>query len=88
MPPTKKKYTYQPNIKKYDGMHITSLHRYAIKGLSSDSVSKIQLNDGDGTFEDDRRFALLYADEKKEFDEDNPTWLHKVIACMIKMYNM
>ena len=78
MPHTKKKYTYQPNIKKYNGMHITSLHRYAIKGLSSD-VSRIQLNDGDGTFEDDRRFALLYADaDGKEFDEDNPTWLHKV----------
>ena len=69
-------------------MHITSLHRYAIKGLSSDSLSKIQLNDGDGTFEDDRRFALLYADEKKEFDEDNPTWLHKVIACMMIMMYM
>jgi len=57
-------------------MHITSLHRYAVKGLSGDSVNTILLNDGDGTFEDDRRFALLYAE--REFDEDNPEWLHKV----------
>eukprot|EP00571_Detonula_confervacea_P010530 CAMPEP_0172304598 /NCGR_PEP_ID=MMETSP1058-20130122/5993_1 /TAXON_ID=83371 /ORGANISM="Detonula confervacea, Strain CCMP 353" /LENGTH=349 /DNA_ID=CAMNT_0013015897 /DNA_START=147 /DNA_END=1196 /DNA_ORIENTATION=- len=76
-------YSYQPNDKKYNGMHITSLHRYAVKGLSGDSVPLIKLNDGDGTFEDDRRFALMY-DTRDDtngvdalFDDKDPSWLHK-----------
>lgn len=71
------KYTDQPDHKKYDGMRITSLHRYAIKGLSGDSVSSLTLNDGDGAFEDDRRFALLYDTSSKSFDGADPVWLHK-----------
>jgi len=54
--------------------HVT--HRYAVKGLSGDSVDSVLLQEGDGTFEDDRRFALLY-DEGEHFDENYPTWLHK-----------
>lgn len=58
-------------------MHITSLHRYAVKGLSGDSLDSVTFQEGDGTFEDDRRFALLYDDRTKYFIEDNPEWLHK-----------
>lgn len=76
--PAMKSYTYQPNLKKYDGISIKSLHRYAVKGLSGDSVSSMTLIGGDGTFEDDRRFALLYDEKTGVFDEDNPKWLHKV----------
>src|SRR5210317_2074215 len=69
-------YRYEPNIKNYD-MHITSLHRYAVKGLSGDSIDSVIIQEGDGTFEDDRRFALLYDDRTEYFKKDNPEWLHK-----------
>lgn len=58
-------------------MHITSLHRYAVKGLSGDSLHSVTFQEGDGTFEDDRRFALLYDDRTEYFNKDNPEWLHK-----------
>lgn len=58
-------------------MHITSLHRYAVKGLSGDSIKSVTLQQGDGTFEDDRRFALLYDDGDRNFDQNDPQWLHK-----------
>ncbi len=58
-------------------MHITSLHRYAVKGLSGDSIKSVKLQQGDGTFEDDRRFALLYGDGVRNFDQNDPQWLHK-----------
>eukprot|EP00569_Conticribra_weissflogii_P018737 CAMPEP_0171447854 /NCGR_PEP_ID=MMETSP0881-20121228/39319_1 /TAXON_ID=67004 /ORGANISM="Thalassiosira weissflogii, Strain CCMP1336" /LENGTH=370 /DNA_ID=CAMNT_0011972275 /DNA_START=416 /DNA_END=1531 /DNA_ORIENTATION=- len=78
--------TYDPSKKNYQSMRIASLHRYAVKGLSGDSLVSVTLNEGDGTFEDDRRFALLFdsssddnvgGDEKDAFDEANPAWLHK-----------
>ena len=72
------KYAYRPDLKAYDGMTITSLHRYAVKGLSGDSMESMRLDRGDGTFEDDRRFALLYDTSGDRFDADDPTWLHKV----------
>ena len=76
------KYTYQPNLINYNNTTIKSLHRYAIKGLAGDVVSSMKLYDGDGTFEDDRRFALLYVNDYNndtiKFDEFNPKWLHKV----------
>ena len=59
-------------------MRIKSLHRYAVKGLSGDSLPTVTFHPGDGTLEDDRRFALLYDDSREEFDEDDPKWLHKV----------
>ena len=58
-------------------MHITSLHRYAVKGLSGDSIDSVTFQEDDGTFEDDRRFALLYDDRTEYFNKDNPEWLHK-----------
>jgi len=72
------KYEYQPNIKNYQEMKITSLHRYSVKGLAGDSLTSIELKSGEGTFEDDRRYALLYEDSRKEFDEENPCWVYKV----------
>ena len=74
------KYEYQPNIKNYQEMKITCLHRYAVKGLSGDSLTSIELKSGEGTFEDDRRYALLYEDSREEFDEDNPNWVYKVCS--------
>ena len=60
-------------------MHITSLHRYAVKGLSGDSMQSVILNENDGTFEDDRRYALLFDNSEgaRKFDENDPKWLHK-----------
>mmetsp|Transcript_9023 Transcript_9023/g.22005 ORF Transcript_9023/g.22005 Transcript_9023/m.22005 type:complete len:374 (+) Transcript_9023:40-1161(+) len=73
----KNQYAYQPDRKTYDGARILSLHRYAIKGLSGDSAPTMKLNGWDGTFEDDRRFALLYDTSGDRFDDDDPSWLHK-----------
>ena len=70
------KYRYEPKIKNYE-MHITSLHRYAVKGLSGDSIDSVTFKEGDGAFEDDRRFGLLYDDRTEYFNKDNPEWLHK-----------
>lgn len=40
-------------------------------------MQNIKLNYGDGTFEDDRRFALLYDTSGEKFDGEDPEWLHK-----------
>jgi len=40
-------------------------------------VPNMKLNGGDGTFEDDRRFALLYDTSGERFDGEDPRWLHK-----------
>ncbi|KAL7478343.1 hypothetical protein ACHAW6_004109 [Cyclotella cf. meneghiniana] len=71
------KYSYQPDRKTYDGMRIVSLHRYAFKGLSGDVATTMRIDRHDGTFEDDRKFALLYATSGDKFDEGRPSWLHK-----------
>eukprot|EP00986_Skeletonema_menzelii_P001432 scaffold379_cov145-Skeletonema_menzelii.AAC.3 len=65
-----------PSPKNYD-MRITSLHRYAVKGLSGECIESVTLQEGDGTFQDDRRFALLYAGNNSNFDQSHPQWLHK-----------
>lgn len=60
-------------------MNIKSLHRYAVKGLSGDSLQSITFQPGDGTFQDDRRFALLFdTSGDTKFDVHDPNWLHKV----------
>lgn len=64
-------------------MTITSLNRYAIKGLSGDALPTVTLSGEDGTFEDDRRFALLYESSLDRFSGDDPGWLHKVCECII-----
>ncbi|KAL7506362.1 hypothetical protein ACHAXN_003659 [Cyclotella atomus] len=59
-------------------MNIKSLHRYAVKGLSGDSLQNIPFQPGDGTFQDDRRFALLFdTSGDTKFDVHDPNWLHK-----------
>ena len=67
-------------MKNYDKMQVTSLHRYSVKGLAGDSLTSIELKSCEGTFEDDRRYALLYEDSREEFDEENPNWVYKVIV--------
>lgn len=74
---TKAAYTFAPERKNYNAMRVTSLHRYAVKGLSDDAIKSVQFKAGDGTFPDDRRFALLYESSDNEFDPEDPDWLHK-----------
>ena len=69
-------YTYSPDRKDYS-MKVTSLHRYAVKGLSGDPLASAHFKPGDGTFEDDRRYALLYEKNSDKFDSQSPEWLHK-----------
>lgn len=54
-------------------MKVTGLYRYAIKGLSGDSLDRVFLQSAGETFPDDRRFALLRADKQWNGKE----WLHK-----------
>lgn len=70
-------YKFTPESKDYD-MKVTSLHRYAVKGLSGDPLKSAHFKPGDGTFEDDRRYALLYEKNSDKFDSRSPEWLHKM----------
>lgn len=71
-------YSFTPSSKNYDAMRITALHRYAVKGLSGDSLETVRFSeDSAGTFPDDRRFALLQKDKVDKFDSSEPVWLHK-----------
>lgn len=83
-PPGGMKYSYQPQAKDYDAVRVASLHRYAVKGLSGDSLTTAVLGGGDGTLEDDRRFALLYDTSGDKFDGGDPEWLHKVRAYVMR----
>ena len=69
-------YTYTPDRKDYN-MKVTSLHRFAVKGLSGDPLASAHFKPGDGTFEDDRRYALLFEQNADKFDSHSPEWLHK-----------
>lgn len=68
-----------------NSMEITQLARYAVKGFSGDILASVKIDEGDRTFPDDRRYALLklkegamdVEDSEKEFDPNNPSWLHK-----------
>lgn len=67
-------------------MKVTSLHRCAVKGLSGDVLSSVTFTSEDRTFQDDRRFALLFDDSNGRFHKDNPSWLHKVSSILELLY--
>jgi hypothetical protein len=52
---------------------VTGLQRYAVKGLSADSLESVVISSAGETFPDDRRFALL----EKANTWDGKEWLHK-----------
>jgi hypothetical protein len=54
---------------------VTSLHRYAVKGLSGDALDRVELKQPGDTFPDDRRFALLLDRSREKWKDD--VWLHK-----------
>ena len=67
-------------------MQVISMYRYAIKGLSGDPIAAPSLTSSNSsplflkpgeTFPDDRRFALIKAPKKGDFDAEDPKWLHK-----------
>jgi len=66
-----------PNHRNYPApcsMEVISLHRYAVKGLSSDSMKTVYVDKG---FPSDRKYALIKKTKRSLFDEENPKWLHK-----------
>lgn len=62
-------------------MIVTALNRYAVKGLSGDALTRVELVSASEAFPDDRRFALLQRRHRKEFQEHDESgtlpWLHK-----------
>ena len=66
---------------KAQSIKITSLTRYAIKGLSGDRLSHVHLEAGE-TFPDDRRYGLIKRTGSNHtgqtsFDPKRPRWIHK-----------
>lgn len=60
------------------GGRVISLSRWAVKGLSADSLRSVRLSPG-ATFPNDRRWALLDLESRgaSEWDATAPQWLHK-----------
>jgi uncharacterized protein len=60
-------------------MIVTSLNRYAVKGLSGDALTRVELLSAAEAFPDDRRFALLQRRHHEAFQQHDgkPPWLHK-----------
>lgn len=56
---------------------ITGLYRFPVKGLSPDSLESVVIKPGEGTFADDRRFALLWRKNANKWNDKDPEWLHK-----------
>lgn len=56
---------------------VTSLSRYAIKGLGPTPLTSVTIEEPGETFPDDRRFAFLRSKQSGSFEEDKPVWLHK-----------
>lgn len=54
-----------------------SLHRFAVKGMGPDTLSRVHLEPGDA-FPHDREWALLKVESRETFlREQAPAWLHK-----------
>ena len=53
-----------------------SLHRFAVKGMGPDALSRVHLEPGDA-FPHDREWALLKVESREKFSEQAPAWLHK-----------
>ena len=62
-----------------ESMRVTALDRYPVKGMGPSQLTSVSINSAGETFPDDRRFALLKKKRasKKEFDPQNPEWIHK-----------
>jgi hypothetical protein len=54
-------------------IQVTTLNRYAVKGLSADDLDRVDLTTISSSFPDDRRYALL----KKGREWTEGEWLHK-----------
>jgi hypothetical protein len=54
-------------------IQVTTLNRYAVKGLSADDLDRVDLTISSSCFPDDRRYALL----KKGREWKEGEWLHK-----------
>jgi uncharacterized protein len=60
-----------------DRIIVTGLHRFAVKGLSADTLPQVTFTERGETFPDDRRYALLL-DNKAAANNFKPgEWLHK-----------
>jgi GntR family transcriptional regulator / MocR family aminotransferase len=64
-------------------MHIASLYRYPVKGLSPENLTSVQVVAGEG-FPLDRMYALLRS--SAEFDPNSPAWLAKANFIMLMLH--
>lgn len=64
-------------------MHISSLYRYPVKGLSAERLTSVRVVQGRG-FPCDRMYGLLRTDAG--FDPVAPTWLAKANFVMLMLY--
>ena len=64
-------------------MHIASLYRYPVKGLSPERLSTVQVATAEG-FPLDRMYALLRT--QADFDAGAPVWLAKANFVMLMMH--
>ncbi len=64
-------------------MHIASLYRYPVKGLSPERLESVQVAAGEG-FPLDRMYALLRTDAA--FDRAAPAWLPKANFVMLMLH--
>ena len=62
-----------------ESMKVVDLARYPVKGMGKSQLTSVHIVYPFETFPDDRRFALLKKKRasKKEFDPENPEWIHK-----------
>ena len=66
-----------------NSMHISSLYRYPVKGLSPERLASVEVRTGEG-FPLDRKFALLRT--QAQFDPAAPVWLAKANFLMLMLH--